>query len=266
MATSRPGEHGGGEAGPPIAGDPGSFPSDAELARTLAARRQRATLCTLTAAGYPYGSAVSYVADAEGQPLVLLSEMAEHTVNARGDSRASVLISDETVDAADPLAAARMTLVGRLCHLTEPGPARDAYLERHPYARYYADFTDFGFWRLEVESCRYVGGFGHMSWVDRGAYLAATVDPLAEAAAGVTAHMNEDHAGANLAYARVLAGLSEATAATMVGIDRYGITLQVATPPGPRLARVRFPEPLTSADEARPAVIALLRTAEAAND
>ena len=261
---TRPNEHGGGQAGPPIAGDPGSFPSDAELARTLAARRRRATLCTLTAEGYPYGSAVSFVDDASGMPVVLISEMAEHTVNARGDSRASILISDETSDAADPLAAARMTLVGRLTLLEEPGQAREAYLEAHPYAAYYADFTDFGFWRLEVESCRYVGGFGHMSWVDRQSYLAAEVDPLAEVAAGTIAHMNEDHRNANLAYVQVLAGLTTATDATMAGIDRYGVTLQATTPEGPRLARVPFPEPLSSADEARPAVIALLRSTETA--
>jgi putative heme iron utilization protein len=45
----------------------------------------------------------------------------------------------------------------------------------------------------------------------------------------------------------------------MVGIDRHGITLDVTTPGGPRLARLGFPEPLTSADDARPAVIAMAR-------
>jgi len=256
-------DHGGGRPGPPIAGQPDSFPTDAELARTLAARRARATLGTLTAKGYPYGSAVSYVADDTGAPVVLISEMAEHTINARGDERASLLVSDETPDADDPLAASRMTLVGRLRLRPEPGALRDLYLERHPYARYYADFSDFGFWRLEVEEIRYVGGFGHMSWVTQDDYRAASVDPLWSVAAGVVAHMNDDHGEANLAYVRVLAGLSDATGATMVGIDRYGVTVQAVTPSGPRLARIAFPQALTSADQARPAVIDLLATARA---
>lgn len=258
----RPSEHGGGRPGPPIAGDPTSFPSDAELARTLVARRRRAALSTLTAEGYPYGSTVSYVADERGRPVVLVSEMAEHTVNARADRRASVLVSDEPADGVDPLAAARLTLVGRLEPLDDPGPARERYLDAHPYARYYADFTDFGFWRLEVESCRYVGGFGHMSWVDHAAYGDAEVDPLAEAADGIVAHMNDDHAEANLTYVQVLAGLPDATAATLAAVDRYGLTLSATTPAGPRLARVPFPEPLTAPSEARPAVVALLREAE----
>jgi putative heme iron utilization protein len=117
---SRPSEHGGGQAGPPIAGDPSTFPTDAELARTLVATATRAALCTLTADGYPYGSSVSYAADG-GAPILLISEMAEHTVNARGDDRASVLIAADTPSGADPLSTARMTLVGRLQLLEHPG-------------------------------------------------------------------------------------------------------------------------------------------------
>ena len=260
---SRPAQHGGGEAGPPIAGDPSTFPSDAQLARTLAATARQATLCTLTASGYPYGSAVSCAADETGAPVVLISEMAEHTVNARGDARASVLIAAATPEGADPLSTARMTLVGRMQLLDDPGERRTAYLDAHPYAGYYADFTDFGFWRLDVERCRFVGGFGHMSWVDGPAYAAATVDPVAADAAAIVAHMNADHADANLLYATALAGLDDATEAVMVGIDRYGVTLQVATPGGPRLARLGFPTPLSSSDDARPAVIALLAQARA---
>ena len=256
--------HGGGGGGPPIAGDRESFPSDAELARTLAAASGRAALCTLTADGYPYGSAVSCAADGDGAPVVLISEMAEHTVNARGDDRASVLITAPTKEHADPLSTARLTLVGRLRMLDDPGPRRDAYLERHPYAAYYADFSDFGFWLLDVERCRFVGGFGHMSWVTADDYRGAAVDPLAAEADGIISHMNEDHADANLLYVQVLAGLADATEAPMVGIDRYGMTLRAHTPAGPRLARVAFPEPLGRGEQARPAVIERLDAARRA--
>ncbi len=255
---NRPAQHGGGQSGPPIAGDPSTFPPDAELARTLAQAQTRATLSTCTADGYPYGSAVSYAVDDEGAPILLVSEMAEHTVNARGDERVSLLVAADTPEGADPLSTARMTLLGRLRLLDEPGECRTRYLDVHPYAAYYADFTDFGFWRLEVERCRYVGGFGHMSWVGGDAYGSAAVDPVAPAAEAIVAHMNDDHADANLLYVRVLAGLDDATEATMVGIDRHGVTLRATTPAAPRLARVGFPKPLESADDARPAVIALL--------
>ena len=261
----RPTSHGGGEAGPPIAGDPSSFPTDAELSRTLVAAAKLATLSTLTPDGYPYGSIVSQVPDDAGCPVVLVSEMAEHTVNARGDDRASMLLVDGAGEG-DPLGRARLTLVGRLQVLDNPGALRDRYLEVHPYSSYYADFTDFHFWRLDVEQCRYVGGFGHMSWVSGDDYRAAGVDPLWSAAAGIIKHMNDDHAAANLLYAQVLAGLEDASEAAMVGIDRYGVTLQAVTPAGARMARVPFPDPLAHADDAQAAVIALLAEARASRD
>lgn len=257
---NRPNQH-GGQAGPPIAGDPSTFPSDAELARTLAASVHRGTLCTLTSAGYPYGSAVSVAVGDTGAPIMLISDMAEHTVNVRGDNRASVLIAAAPPDQSDPLSTARMTLLGRMRLLDDPGDRRTAYLDAHPYASYYVDFADFGFWSLDVEQCRFVGGFGHMSWVAGRDYAGAAVDPIAVAAPDIMAHMNTDHAAANLLYATKLAGLDDATAAVMVGVDRYGVTLQVATPAAPRLARVGFPEPLVNADEVRPAVIDLLEVA-----
>lgn len=251
---TRPREH---------AGDPSSFPSDAERARTLVCGGGRATLGTLSERGYPYGSAVSYAVDAAGAPVLLLSELAEHTANARRDPRASLLVASEAPGGGDPLGSARLTLVGRLALQAEPGPLRARYLEAHPYAAAYADFRDFGFWRLEVEACRFIGGFGHMSWVEPGDYAAAAPDPLAADAAGIVAHMNRDHADANLLYVQQLAGLENASGATLVGIDRYGLTLQAATPEGPRQARVGFEKPLASAAEARPAVIALLERARA---
>jgi hypothetical protein len=261
--VSRPTEHGGGEASAPIAGDPSTFPNDAELARTLVHGGGRATLSTLTPKGYPYGSAVSFSVDDDGNPVVLVSEMAEHTVNMRHDPKASLLVAAETPEGQDPLSTARLTLVGAVELLEDPGELKAGYLEAHPHAAYYADFTDFGFWRLVVEELRYVGGFGHMSWVKAERYAAATPDPIAAVAAGVVEHMNDDHAEANLLYVQHLAGLTDATEATMVGIDRHGVTLQAVTPKGPRQARLGFPAPLTSADDARPAVIELLHQARA---
>ncbi|MEX1279670.1 MAG: DUF2470 domain-containing protein [Acidimicrobiia bacterium] len=257
---TRPATHGGGEAAPPIAGEPRSFPSDAELARTLVDVRRTATLSTLTEAGYPYGSIVSYVADLEGAPVVLISELAEHTVNLKGDSRASLLVADPA-DEGDPLGQARLTLVGRMQLLDDPGALRDRYLDAHPYAAYYADFDDFGFWRLAVEQVRYVGGFGHMSWATGDDYGTAEVDPVAGNARGAIDHMNEDHANSNAEIVRGLTELVDATEAVLVGLDRYGLTLRATTPAGPRMARVPFPTPLDDPGQIRSSVVALVSAA-----
>lgn len=262
---TRPATHGGGGAAPPIAGRPDSFPSDAELARTLVDVRSIATLSTLTENGYPYGSIVSYAADPEGAPVVLISELAEHTVNLRGDPRASLLVADPA-DEGDPLGRARLTLVGRMHRLDDPGLVRDRYLEVHPYAASYADFDDFGFWRLAVEQVRYVGGFGHMSWASGDDYRTAEVDPVARSAQGAIDHMNEDHADSNAEIVRGLTELDDASDAVLVGLDRHGLTLRATTPAGPRMARVAFPAPLRGPEEIRSAVVDLVADARSRLD
>ena len=251
------GTHGGGDSGPAIAGDASTFPSDAELSRTLVASSTTASLSTLTESGYPYGSIVSYIPNDDGDPVILVSDLAEHTINARTDSKASMLIA-ESADGGDPLGKSRLTLVGRLSIIKNPDNIRERYLQRHEHASFYVDYDDFNFWKLSVEEIRFVGGFGHMSWVTSHDYKDAEVDPLFETAAGIISHMNDDHSDANLLYVKALTDLDNCEQATMLGIDRYGVTLRAITQSGPRMARVGFPSPLSLADEARPAIIALL--------
>tara|TARA_Y100001970_G_scaffold202879_1_gene246972 strand:+ start:3027 stop:3815 length:789 start_codon:yes stop_codon:yes gene_type:complete len=255
------GTHGGGDSGPAIAGDPSTFPSDAELSRTLVASSTTASLSTLTESGYPYGSIVSYIPNDDGDPVILVSDLAEHTINARSDSKASMLIA-ESADGGDPLGKSRLTLVGRLSIIKNPESIREKYLQRHKHASFYVDYNDFNFWKLTVDECRFVGGFGHMSWVTSEDYRNAEVDPLFENAAGVIDHMNDDHSDANLMYVQALGKLKDSREAMMLGIDRYGITLRALTPDGPRMVRIGFPSPLTSSEEARPAIIALLDLAK----
>jgi hypothetical protein len=168
----------------------------------------------------------------------------------------------ESAGGDDPLGKSRLTLVGRLSIIEDSAGARESYLQKHRHASFYVDFDDFNFWKLSVEEVRFVGGFGHMSWVTSEEYKSAEVDPLFEAAAGIIAHMNTDHNDANLLYVQNLANLQNCEDASMLGVDRYGVTLRALTQDGPRMARIGFPSPLSSPDEARPAIIALLDSAK----
>ncbi|KYG03690.1 hypothetical protein BE21_50415 [Sorangium cellulosum] len=240
-------------------------PSHAERCRTLAQRARTATLCTLARdpAGYPYGSLVTVAVDAHGRPLLLLSALAEHTGNLKARAEASLLVAEPAEGRADPLALGRMTLIGpcRPLEAAEAAAARTTFLAAHPRASYYVDFTDFSFYRLDPVSIRCVGGFGRMSWVDAADYAAAEPDPLAPDAARILEHMNTDHADAVLAYAKVLAGIKDATGATMTSVDRYGFELDVITPAGPKAARLAFDAPVSTSDEVRKAMVALVREA-----
>src|SRR6185436_375361 len=91
----------------------------------------------------------------------------------------------------------------------EKSAVRATFLAQQPSSSYYVDFKDFAFYRLEPAALRYVGGFGRMSWVTADDYAVAEADPLADAAAGILAHMNDDHADALIAYATGLAKLAD---------------------------------------------------------
>jgi heme iron utilization protein len=243
----------------------GPQPSDAERARSLAARVTAGVLSTVARdpRGTPYGSVAPFGVDGEGRPVLCISEIAEHTRNLRADPRSSLLVLEPLPRGSDPLAAGRLTLLGR----TEPVPPAEldgacaVHLAANPYASGYLDFGDFSLWRLEVASLRYIGGYGHMSWVDADGWRRARPDPLAADVDGILAHLNADHAEACLLLVRRLAGRDDSTAAVATGVDRYGLELDATGPEGTARVRLGFDQPVTTSEAVRKATVALVRRA-----
>lgn len=240
-------------------------PTHAERCRTLVLQARAATLSTVARdpEGYPYGSLVTLAMDDLGRPLFLLSTLAEHTQNLLARPQSSVLISEPLGTHDQPLALGRVTILGLSAAVPqeEQAAVRETFLAQQPTASYYVDFKDFAFYRLEPSALRYVGGFGRMSWVTAEDYFVAEPDPLAPTSAGILTHMNDDHTDAVLAYAKSLAGIDDATAATMTAVDRYGFELAVKTPAGPRAVRLAFDAPVATSDEVRRAMVALVKRA-----
>jgi putative heme iron utilization protein len=114
--------------------------------------------------GYPFGSLVPFGQGSKGEPVILLSSLAQHTKNLRADPRASLLLLERSAE--DPQQAPRATLIGTALEL-KADAAHDAqarYLQRHPKAA--ALFAlDFTLWALQVEEVRYVGGFAQAAWI-----------------------------------------------------------------------------------------------------
>jgi putative heme iron utilization protein len=238
-------------------------PSHAERVRTLFSQASTATLSTQSRKhpGFPFGSLMPYALDPAGRPLFLISSMAMHTQNLTADPRASLFLGPADAGA-DPLGAARATLLGT----AEPVPtddlpkARELYLAGHPQARYWVDFSDFRFFRLAPVELYYVGGFGTMGWVEAEAYTQAAPDPLAPSAAGILAHMNQDHVDSMILLARTHARL-EATEARMTSVDRLGFTLSLKTAEGAKGTRINFPTPVQTPTETRQALVQMVQHA-----
>jgi putative heme iron utilization protein len=70
-------------------------------------------------------------------------------------------------------------------------------------------------------------------------------------------HMNEDHADANLMYAKVYGRLWQATAARMVTLDKAGMDLEVTVPAGVTRLRIPFDHHLEDATDAERTLVAM---------
>src|SRR5258705_8106080 len=204
-------------------------PTYAERARTLMHLGRIGSLSTLSRKqqGFPFGSVMPYGLDDRGRAIFLISAMAMHTQNLQSDPRASLLVTQADANG-DPLGASRVTLVGNALTIPQPqvADARKLYLERYANAKYWVDFEDFSFYRMDVLDVYFVGGFGVMGWVEVSEYDQAQPDPLADAAAGIIEHMNTDHKDALVLLARSLAGI-ESQEAAMTSVDRLGFRVRL---------------------------------------
>lgn len=241
-------------------------PTHAERARTLFALADVATLATQSRKhpGFPFGSLMPFALDATGRPLFLISNMAMHTQNLKADPRASLFVSQAAADG-DPLGAARATLIGNALPVSAEAlsEVREQYLTRHPNSRYWVDFADFSFFRLDPIDLYYVGGFGVMGWVEAEDYQRASVDPLAGDAPAILAHMNADHAAALILLARTHTSM-EASEATMTSVDRLGFTLRLTTQDGMKGTRINFPSQVADARQTRAALVEMVQHARQA--
>lgn len=250
-------------ASPPgSAREPVPEPSLAERARTLVHLGRIGTLSTHSRKqpGFPFGSVMPYAADELGRPLVLISSMAMHTQNLKADARASLLIMQEGPE--DPLGAARITLLGEMLPVAvaENTAVRELYLSRHQNARYWADFNDFGFYRMQPADVYFIGGFGVMGWVPAEEYTGSRPDPLAESSGEILRHMNTDHREALVLLAHA-AGETEAEAAAMTAVDRLGFHLRLRSGERSHGLRIAFPREVRDRTEVRQVLTELVRAA-----
>lgn len=147
-----------------------TVPAEALAAHALTTG-DRAALATLNGQGWPYVSLVLVAQDELGVPLLLLSDLAEHTKNIGTDARVSLLF-DGTVGMVEPLAGPRLTLMGRI--EPAPDPADLArYIARHPGAEAWVAMADFRLYRLAPTRGHLVAGFGRIAWIEAAAIFSS---------------------------------------------------------------------------------------------
>jgi heme iron utilization protein len=243
---------------PPVA-----EPTFAERVRTLVHVGRVGSLSTLSRKqeGFPFGSVMPYGLDDGGHPIFLISTMAMHTQNLQAEPRASLLIT-QPESSGDPLGSSRVTLLGNVSPVpvVDVAEARSLYLTRHANSKYWVDFDDFSFYRMDVIDVYYVGGFGVMGWVSAAEYYAGTPDPLVDSGPGIIQHMNADHHEALILLARAFAAI-ESQEAAMTAVDHLGFHLRLKTADGMRGTRIAFPREVSTPAEARSVLIEMVQQA-----
>jgi len=213
--------------------------------------------------GYPFGSVAPFVLDHNGQPVILISTIAEHTQNIIANSKVSLLVfaGDE-----DLQANARLTLIGEAKQISkEDADLRARYLRYLPQAASYFDMHDFSFYRIGIAQIRYIAGFSKMGWIAGDTILSAETTENSQLAAQETSiieHMNADHVHSLIAYSKHFHNVS-ATHAEMLGIDADAFDAKVTNTDGEtEILRFNFDQPIHDAQSARIALVAMSKAAK----
>jgi hypothetical protein len=212
--------------------------------------------------GYPFGSVAPFVLDNSCQPVILISNIAEHTKNIALNPKVSLLV----FAAGDDLQAnARLTLLGEAVKIFKDKDTdlRARYLRYLPQAASYFDMHDFAFYRIHIHQARYIGGFGKMSWLSDVDMLSAIADSgalLASQETAIIEHMNADHAENLISYCKHFHNV-DATQVQMLGLDCDGFDVEATVNNNTTMLRFDFEEKIHDAQSARAALVAMAKAA-----
>jgi putative heme iron utilization protein len=133
---------------------------------SLLLREAKAASLSTTSGDQPFGAWVTVAWLPDLSPVLLLSTLSTHTRQLKVNPACALLVVGQAADE-NPQTAPRICVSGKAAMTDDPA-VRDCFLQRHPYAAMYADFTDFSFWRIELAAAHYVGGFAAAARLDIG--------------------------------------------------------------------------------------------------
>lgn len=133
------------------------------LARSLMETARFAALASLDDSGAPLVTRIAFGLCPAGQPISLISGLAQHAQNLSANPACSLMIG-EPGPKGDPLTHPRLSLVGKARFIdnqsTHHKEMAAHYLRSHPKSKLYITFADFSFVRFDVTLGNLNGGFG----------------------------------------------------------------------------------------------------------
>jgi len=239
----------------------------AATAQTFLLNQRSAMLATHSVAnpGYPLGSVVPYDIDSSMRFFIYISFIAEHYRNLCANQRACMLICHSS-GVEDPQQYARASALVNFAVVPDD-QRRDVearYIERFPTAVNYELAHNFTFMCGSIERIRWIGGFGEIGWISPQDLGACIFDQTAYLGAEIIKHMNIDHRDTLQDMARAFFSAKESERARMLSVNSNGFELEWFEKDQRRVEKVEFEQPLSSAADARAAMISLSRKAKQA--
>ena len=207
--------------------------------------------------GYPFGSLTPYSIDKFGNPIILISELAQHTKNIDNNSKVSLTITE--AKSGEVQAHGRLTIIGDAEKVKdeEADEIGEDHIRLFPEAKRYFEAHGFSFYRINFKRARFIGGFGKIFWVERDQGFLIEKPFNKESENGIIEHMNGGHKSALVKYlelycAKKVESETENVKLVRVFQDSFDIRYN------DELFNVQFRNDLTSEADARTAFKELL--------
>lgn len=123
-------------------------------------------------AGFPFGSVTPYTLTERYNPLIFISNLAQHTHNILKDNRVSLIVLEKpTLDAdQDPQKYGRVSILGQAAPVPISGAENEKlyqrYFQRFPQSEGYQQTHGFQLFQINPIRIRYIGGFGKIFWLE----------------------------------------------------------------------------------------------------
>jgi hypothetical protein len=218
-----------------------------ESARQLWAGRFQAVLAThsLAEPGYPFTSVAPYCLDAQGNALLLLSHLAQHTKNLGANPHCALSVSEAT--------DGDVQRALRLCCPADGEPvdpadraSHDRWFRYYPASRPYYEQLDFRLYRLRPRRFHVNAGFAAARWLGNPRILrpgfAQDLEIRALAALGTLPSFSQ---GSPASSEPDRASTDAAPPLRIAGVDPWGADLAQ----GERLRRIHLPGPIATAED-----------------
>ena len=172
--------------------------------------------------GYPFGSFVTYMSGDCRTVYLYLSDIAQHTKNLKNNSKSCLTIIKMDADKQN---SERLTLLGDLkpVEKNKIEECASKYHEFFPKSREYAKMHGFNFYKFEISSCRWIGGFGKIAWLKNENWK--RFEPKwKKNQQAIIQHMNDDHSNSICSSLNAQHGIEDVNAKMLfLTIDGYYI-------------------------------------------